>query len=340
MERVALFGIGNNYSEVKDEIAKKYNVVALFDNKTKNRFPGGVQSPEDVVKTEYDKIFILPYSTKCRREMYFQLRDYGVDGEKIFPYYSERLFPKEHIRNQCKLEFSVDGYIYAQIDDVRVKVCTESDEWVLREIFFGEEYGFDFGKEELTVIDIGMNVGMASLFFARRSEVKAVYAFEPFPETYELGKFNIDLNRPGIGDKIHMHNYGLFDQEMEQSFAYNSDTPGGGKIADSAERLTEDNGGVTIKTKVASSVIEDIMSKHPDSRFLMKIDCEGSEYPIFENLDKDNTLDKFDYIIAETHSGCSRNVKDIERYLQKNGFIFFSTHYTNAIYHIKAIKRK
>lgn len=342
MEKVVLFGIGNNYRQVKDEIALKYSIVALIDNEMKDdclrKGDMTVVSPELVIGMEYDKIFILPYSTKFRREMYFQLRSYGIAGEKIFPYYSEQLFPKEHIHNQCKFDFTSDGYVQAQIDCVKIRVCTESDEWVLREVFFSEQYGFDFGNNELTVIDIGMNVGMASIFFARRQHVKDVYSFEPFPETYKLAKYNIDLNRPGIGDKIHAYNYGLFNQEIEQDFAYESDNPGGMRIVEGSKHLSKENGGITIKTKVASKVIADIFSRHPTSHFLAKIDCEGSEYQIFENLDHDNMLDKFDYIILETHSGCNRNVNDIEKYLQKYGFVFFSKHESNAIYQIRAIK--
>src|SRR5260221_3132548 len=54
--------------------------------------------------------------------------------------------------------------------------------------------------EEIVVIDVGMNVGTAALFFASRDNVKRVYGFEPVPSSCATAEVNFSLN--DIGSKI------------------------------------------------------------------------------------------------------------------------------------------
>jgi hypothetical protein len=60
---------------------------------------------------------------------------------------------------------------------------------------------------------------------------------------------------------------------------------------------------VTIDLREASTILGQIIAKAKakESRFLLKLDCEGSEFPIIENLSEKNLLKEIDVILMEWH---------------------------------------
>ena len=68
------------------------------------------------------------------------------------------------------------------------------------EILVDEVYSFDCTGDAI-VIDIGMNRGIASLYFAAKDNILNVYAFEPFGPTRALAQRNLELN-PELARKI------------------------------------------------------------------------------------------------------------------------------------------
>ena len=101
------------------------------------------------------------------------------------------------------LDAKQDSFI-AQIAGLKFNVASLSNMAVLYEVFKEEIYGVHLIKEELLVLDIGMNVGVASHFFANNPQVKAVHGFEPFPQTFQEATANLALN-PQLQDKLFMH---------------------------------------------------------------------------------------------------------------------------------------
>ena len=70
------------------------------------------------------------------------------------------------------------------------------------------------------VLDVGMNFGTATLYFANQPNVTRVYSFEPFVPTYEEAVRNMHLN-PRLHQKIATHAYGLGfkDERVEALYA-------------------------------------------------------------------------------------------------------------------------
>src|SRR5690606_13837023 len=64
--------------------------------------------------------------------------------------------------------------------------------------------------ESSIVIDVGFNVGFASLFFAAKKNVSKIYSFEPVRPTFEQGLNNLCLNTR-LSTKIEPFNFGLSD---------------------------------------------------------------------------------------------------------------------------------
>lgn len=79
------------------------------------------------------------------------------------------------------------------IDGIHIIFHNALEESIFYEIYYNEEYNINCPTNSI-VIDIGLNVGMATLFFANKEFVSKVYAFEPDKNVYEKALYNIGLN--------------------------------------------------------------------------------------------------------------------------------------------------
>ena len=202
-----------------------------------------------------------------------------------------------------------------------------------KEIFIDGEYDF-IDKSNYIMIDIGLNIGITSLHFAKMSNIKKVYAYEPFKFTYTQALNNFALNKV-ISDKIVPNNFGLSNEEGFLEFYYNKLLPG----AMSTTRDVFSNNSKLVKEKVllkdATQVLKPIFEKH-DEKIFVKMDCEGAEYLILPNLNKSKLLANIDVIILEWHKG---NPIDLINILNENNFICFPEgSFSSDLGKIRAIK--
>ena len=188
-------------------------------------------------------------------------------------------------------------------------------EFVAHEVFQEMLYHFS-PKENTVVIDIGMNHGYASLYFAMRDDVEAVYAFEPLSDIYEKAVLGFSLNK--CAQKIHPFNFGLGDSNRTEKGYYSEQHTGRFSM------MNPKKSGIPIEIQIkdAATEISDIIAKHPDTRIVVKCDCEGAEKEIFARLDAENILPTIDTIIMEYHYSLDKFIMSI---LDKNRFVYFST---------------
>ena len=71
----------------------------------------------------------------------------------------------------------------------------------------------------------------------------------------------------------------------------------------------------------AASVLRPIFNSHSDAQFVLKMDCEGSEYGIFKNLDAAGLLGRFDAIMLEWHNHGPHALREM---LEKHGYSVFT----------------
>ncbi|MCB1614663.1 MAG: FkbM family methyltransferase [Pseudomonadales bacterium] len=221
---------------------------------------------------------------------------------------------------------NVNGQKIAESDEVNLGFIFDGDSILIaEEIFRDHEYSFDINAD-CVVIDIGMNIGYASLYFAMMPAVLKVYGFEPFKPTYKQAIFNFSLNN-SLSEKIEAFNFGLGDQEKTLDLDYYSKSPGQMSTVKSTFDIHPNRKGETIletaEIKDASSQISEIISRHANSKIVLKCDTEGSEKEIFENLHKNGILDRIDCIMLEYHFSYDKPVIEI---LKKNGFNYFNQH--------------
>lgn len=193
------------------------------------------------------------------------------------------------------------GQVRVEVGGLHFVVQTAEELYILNEIFVNGIYNLR-SDGQVVVWDIGMNVGLASLYFASRPEVVQVVSYEPFAPTYRQALKNIGLN-PEAGRKITPFNFGVGDSERSVRVAYRYDIKGSVGI----NGLPEDAGdhGATqerLDIKPAAAVLEEITAAHPGREIVAKVDCEGAEYEIIRNLADARRLTQIQAFVIEWHA--------------------------------------
>ncbi len=204
------------------------------------------------------------------------------------------------------------------IEGLRFNVNSLSNMAVLYEVFIERIYEVDLIPQNLLVIDIGMNVGVASHYFAMHEQVKAVYGYEPFAETYLEALDNLALNS-SVSHKIFCHNYGVSNlSETRELSLFDSGLLSASTMKNPSNEYGR-NPGKTIRVQLRSitEIFDSVFPQYPDSPVLLKIDCEGEEYAIFEKLKGTQYLDKIICVLIEWHE---KGAEPISGLLKDHGF--------------------
>jgi FkbM family methyltransferase len=219
--------------------------------------------------------------------------------------------------------------IVATVQDIRVHVDGGEDIQVLTEVFFSNDYAF-VCPEACIVIDVGMNVGMASLAFAKTPAVKRVFAYEPFRAPFGRAAQNFALN-PGLAAKIQPFNVGLGDRDAKLTIMADDLATIGTSVRGNPSGRIE-----TITIKDASEALAPILAeaKAGGRRVIMKVDCEGSEFAIFDSLSRSGLFSSIDAVVMEWHKWWSadKTQEDLIAPLRRAGFLTFDrTNLTNSL---------
>lgn len=200
---------------------------------------------------------------------------------------------------------------------IKIKAKAFDNYYVASELFMEGLYNLHH-NHNLVVCDVGMNVGVASLFFANMSNVKKVYSFEPFPETYEAAIANFELNA-GISHKIVPYQLGAGGSTTDLVIPVsNVETASKSTTDFFLENMdTDATNKIVVKIKDIREVLQEIFSKHPQEELFLKLDCEGAEYEIMEKLHESGQLAKIRIIIIEWHF---KGPQALNRLLLANGF--------------------
>jgi len=187
------------------------------------------------------------------------------------------------------------------------------------EVFLNKEYSLPPQiKDEFCVFDVGMNRGYTSLFFANYSNCREVFGFELDQQTYDWSLRNFALN-PSLSPKITPYNFGLWneDEEIEYRISDSDYCTSVNSLSTEYPKMKNlfENKIFQVrkaKVKKASSQISSILKDLSEERMkILKIDIEGAEYAVFEDLYNHDVLNTFDLIMGECHNGMA----ELEKYL-------------------------
>jgi FkbM family methyltransferase len=214
-----------------------------------------------------------------------------------------------------------DGHLMTTVDGIKFRIDHDGSLFILDEIFAERLYDLRV-NEDLVAVDVGMNVGIASLFFASLQHVKAVYGYEPLPETLLQAKNNFTLN-PELSSKITPVLSGISNYCGKISVPA---TVSGSAVFSTDLAFIEAHGmnsGNTVEVDIIhiQKVFDEISKAYPGFRILLKLDCEGEEYKIMEYLSDKGMMGKISVVALEWHV---KGFEPLCEILSQNGFAVFN----------------
>lgn len=185
--------------------------------------------------------------------------------------------------------------------------------YTLKEIFYDKCYDSEIVKPEPNdevVVDIGANLGFFSLY-AHSVGVKKIYCFEPDPKNF----ITLLENTKNL-ENVFCNNFAISDRVDILPFCF-SEIYSSGSHLKKFKDLTNEH--YTHQTNVITINIEKIFEFFRlDFIDYLKLDCEGAEIDIFENIDS-LYLNRIKKISLEFHSIEIMNT--IKKILLSNNFI-------------------
>ena len=159
------------------------------------------------------------------------------------------------------------------------------------EIFHFEDYKLGLIKKNMTILDVGANIGLSVKYF--QEWAKKIYALEPEATCFfclekNTKQFkNVERFNVGLGYKTGSINMYSENEDLPPQTMMPSDT-----------MINNNPYMEMVKVMRIDDFFEQEKIKHID---LMKIDTEGAEYFIFPSDGFKKVASKIDYIIGEAH---------------------------------------
>lgn len=153
------------------------------------------------------------------------------------------------------------------------------------------EYRFPSGLQPHVILDIGANIGIASVYLAHRFPDARIYSFEPVPANVELLRLNAAAY-PRI--TVCPLALGATDGDVEIHFSDDPCNFGGFSFS---HQGSDSNRKLRVQRRNIGAVLNELGIDHVD---LIKIDTEGAEHEILTALDAD-VLRRVIWITGELH---------------------------------------
>ena len=142
-----------------------------------------------------------------------------------------------------------------------------------RRIFDGSAYRIvPFLQDVRTIVDIGANVGAASIYFSLTYPAALVHAFEPDPDSHRLLVENAQAF-----PNLRPHGFGLYDRDCRKTLHRGLLTPGTSSVgkhyanADCGAEVALYHAGLALRRLDVAAID------------ILKIDTEGCEVPILRS---------------------------------------------------------
>ena len=185
--------------------------------------------------------------------------------------------------------------------DINLKVIINlhdpSGNGCISEIVERDEYSlYQFRNvKDKVFIDIGANIGVATVIMALLNPESVVYSFEPIKEVYDILCKNIEINNIKNVISVNCAISNKTDTVILHKFLGFS---GASTICADQSTFNNHYGSTSETTVICLSFDEFIEDRKIDNIHLLKIDCEGAEYDI---LYDSKHLKCIDNMVGEFH---------------------------------------
>ncbi len=214
------------------------------------------------------------------------------------------------MKNEIEYPSDIIDYEVSQKGkDISIKI-PRNEVFRIEEIFGENEY-YVPGMENLKapiIVDVGANVGVFSLYMKLMIPSSLLYCYEPAPNALSLFHQNVIPF-----DNVVLHECGLSNIGGKAQIQLNASNTGQSSLIKGSHKLL---GEVEIELRESVSIFSDNQLEEID---ILKIDTEGSEVDILQNLSDGGKLNKIKFILLEYHSESDR--REIDHLL--SGFTVF-----------------
>jgi FkbM family methyltransferase len=212
---------------------------------------------------------------------------------------------------------------------LRFTARSAMDLWSIKETLldrFYERYGASV-QPGWTVVDIGGGLGDYAIFAAAEQPTCRVHTIEPTPESFALLEHNLAANQL---TNVQAHSFAVWskhgqvtlDTSLGEAVQFISREAGAAEPVGTGQPASKAGPGGAAHTPTVTSLtlaeaLEACGVAYCD---LMKMDCEGAEYPILFNTDP-GTLQKIERIVMEYHDNAGPYThRDLQKFLSEQGY--------------------
>jgi len=184
---------------------------------------------------------------------------------------------------------------------------------LFHEIFTHEIYAFSPDTQEPFIIDCGSNIGISILYFKTVYPRAHIIGFEPDQKAFALLSKNIKQNKL---DNVQLINKAVADHEGEITFYSNPD-----QNVTTRMNMVSNQLGCTQETRVQATKLSGVINRPVD---FLKMDIEGAETQVFQELADSGKLSLVKNIVLEYHHHMHDSNRDnlsvLLGILEKHGF--------------------
>lgn len=211
---------------------------------------------------------------------------------------------------------------------------------VFKEIFMADVYNINYLTKILPdkpfVVDIGANAGYFDVLLLSKINKAKIFAYEPLPHNIDLIKSIVKQNL-WLQQNLFFYQKAVTGIKQENLELYMENTSNNQVVASVFADFDERNNS---RISVPCISLTDIINQNNLPQIdLLKMDCEGSEYDIIYNTDK-NYIQRIKILVAEVHDldNEKNNITALTIYLKSLGFSVKHSPINNACYAMEAIK--
>ena len=178
---------------------------------------------------------------------------------------------------------------------------------LLKEKFVEGQYYFDNEKQEPVVIDCGANIGISALYFKSLYPHAIVHCFEPYSKAVDYLKRNIAANNLE-NVFVYQEAVSALDGEIKLNI------PADANMLNPTVLVAKDS---TVFEIVKSVKLSSFVNSIKENIDLIKLDVEGAEYDIVEDLNNSGILatGKVRMLIVEYHDSVFKDALRLQQFI-------------------------